>query len=162
GETSQISLSALKPTLRDALDIYADVVLNPAFAQADIDLLNGQTRAGIASSKQDPGRMASRISSTLLFGPDHPYGRLMNEADVDALTREDVVAFHARWFHSNNATLVVTGDTTLAEIRPLIEEAFAKWKPGVLPETLVPTSAGPNAAVVYLVDKPGTPQTVIR
>ena len=162
GETSYVSLSALKPTLREALDIYADVVLNPAFAQSDVDRLKGQTRAGIASSKQDPGRMASRISSTLLFGGDHPYGRLMSEADADALTREDVAAFHARWFHSNNATLVVTGDTTLAEIRPLLEAAFAKWKPGTVPETLVPTSAGPDRPVVYLIDKPGTPQTVIR
>src|SRR5690606_29883007 len=110
----------------------------------------GQTRAGIASSKQDPSRMASRIASMMLFGADHPYGRLMREADVDALRREDVVAFHARWFHSNNATLVVTGETTLAEIRPLVEAAFAKWKPGTMPETLVPTSAGPDRPVVYL------------
>ncbi|MBL8255991.1 MAG: insulinase family protein [Pseudoxanthomonas mexicana] len=162
GETSYVSLSALKPTLREALDIYADVIVNPAFAQPDIDRLKGQTRAGIAASKQDPGRMASRISSTLLFGADHPYGRLMGEADADALTREDVAAFHARWFHSNNATLVVTGDTTLAEIRPLVEAAFAKWNPGAVPETLVPTSVGPDRSVVYLIDKPGTPQTVIR
>src|SRR5690606_27106788 len=72
GETSHVSLSALKPTLQKALGIYADVVLNPAFAQADIDRLKGQARAGIASSKQDPASMAGRISSTLLFGADHP------------------------------------------------------------------------------------------
>lgn len=162
GETSHVSLSALKPTLREAMDIYADVVLNPAFAQADIDRLKGQTRAGIASSKQDPGRMASRTSSTLLFGREHPYGRLMTETDVDALGREDVAAFHARWFHPNNATLVVTGDTSLAEIRPLIESAFAKWKPGSVPEMLVPVASGPSVPAVYLIDKPGTPQTVIR
>lgn len=162
GETSHVSLSALKPTLREAMDIYADVVLNPAFAQADIDRLKGQTRAGIASSKQDPGRMAGRISSPLLFGANHPYGWLMTEADVDALGREDVAAFHARWFHPNNATLVVTGDTSLAEIRPLIESAFVKWKLGSMPETLVPTATGPNEPVVYLIDKPGTPQAVIH
>jgi len=162
GETSHVSLSALKPTLQKALGIYADVVLNPAFAQADIDRLKGQARAGIASSKQDPASMAGRISSTLLFGADHPYGRLMREADADALTREDVAAFHARWFRPNNATLVITGDTSLAEIRPLVEAAFADWKPGAVPETTIPAATGPGAPVVYLIDKPGTPQTVIR
>jgi zinc protease len=162
GETSSVSLSALKPTLREALDIYADVVLNPAFAQADIDRLKSQARAGIASSKQDPASMAGRISSTLLFGADHPYGRLMRETDADALTREDVAAFHARWFRPNNATLVITGDTSLAEIRPLVEAAFADWKPGAVPGTLIPVAAGAGAPVVYLIDKPGTPQTVIR
>ena len=162
GETSQVSMSALKPTLPQALELYADVVLNLAFAQADLDRLKGQTRAGIAASKQDPARMASRVSSALLFGADHPYGRLMSERDADALTRSDVSAFHTRWFHPNNATLVVTGDTDLTEIRPLLEAAFAKWLPGTIPETLVPTSTGPQAPTVYLIDKPGSPQTVIR
>lgn len=162
GETSSVSLSALKPTLPDALGIYADVVLNPAFSQADMDRLKGQTLAGIASSKQDPSRMASRLAPTLLFGPDHAYGRLMTEADVKALGREDIAAFHGRWFHPNNATLIVTGDTTLAAIQPLVEVAFAKWKPGKVPVTFVPTSAEANKPAVYLIDKPGTPQTVIR
>lgn len=162
GETSHVSLSALKPTLREAMDLYADVILNPAFAQADIDRLKGQTLAGIASSRQDPGRMASRIGSTLLFGADHPYGRLTTEMDIEAIGRNDVAAFHARWFHPGNATLIVTGETTLAEIRPLVETAFAKWKPGTAPATIVPAPAGPDGPVVYLIDKPGTPQTVIR
>lgn len=162
GETSHVSLSALKPTLREALGIYADVVMNPAFAQADIDRLKGQTLTGIASAKHDPGRTASRIAPTLLFGPDHPYGLLVTEADAAAVLRDDVVAFHARWFRPNNATLIVTGDTTLAEIRPAVEEAFAKWKPGKVPETIVPMAVEPNGPAVYLIDKPGTPQVVIR
>ena len=162
GETSHISLSALKHRLGEAMALYADVILNPVFAQLDIDRLKGQMRADIASSRQDPGRVASRISSTLLFGADHPYGRLTSEADVDGLTRADVKAFHTRWFHPNNATLVVTGDTDLAGIRPLVEAAFAQWKPGT-PETLLkPVSTGPARPMVYLIDKPGTPQTVIR
>lgn len=162
GETSSVSLSALKPTLREAFDLYADVILNPAFAQADLDRLKSQTVAGIASGKQDPGRVASRIIPTLLFGSDHPYGRLMIEADVEALGRKDVAAFHARWFHPNNATLIVTGQTTLAEIRPLVEAAFARWKTGTVPLTVVPMATGAGKTVVYLIDKPGTPQTVIR
>lgn len=162
GETSHISMSALKPTLSKALELYADVVLNPAFAQADLDRLKGQTRAGIAASKQDPARIASRVSSTLLFGAEHPYGRLMSESDADALERADVSAFHARWFHPNNATLIVTGDTTLAEVRPLVEEAFAKWKPSAVPDTVLPTAPMPQGAAIYLIDKPGTPQVVIR
>src|SRR5690606_1159919 len=84
------------------------------------------------------------------------------EADVDALDRSDLVDFHARWFHPGNARLVVTGDTTLAEIQPLVEASFSGWKPGSVPETIVPSAADPERPVVYLIDKPGTAQTVIR
>src|SRR3546814_8493207 len=58
--------------------------------------------------------------------------------------------------------LVVTGDADLAEIRPLVEDVFADWKPGTMPATVTPRSDGPQSSVVYLIDKPGTPQTVIR
>lgn len=162
GETSYVSLSALKPTLVQALGIYSDVVLNPAFAQSDIDRLKVQANAGIASAKQDPGRTARRIAPALLFGPDHAYGRLTKEADIDALDRADITAFHARWFYPNNATLIVSGDTDLSEVRPMVEAAFAKWKSGPLPETIVPRSIDSSDQVVYLIDKPGASQTVIR
>src|SRR3546814_10728255 len=69
---------------------------------------------------------------------DSAYGQLTTEAAVQSIGRKDVEAFHARWFHPNNATLVVTGDTDLAEIRPLIEDSFAEWKPGTLPATVTP------------------------
>src|SRR3546814_3852195 len=84
---------------------------------------------------------------TLLFGADSAYGQLTTEAAVQSIGRKDVEAFHARWFHPNNATLVVTGDTDLAEIRPLIEDAFAEWKPGTLPATVTPHSDGPQSSV---------------
>src|SRR3546814_10998124 len=99
---------------------------------------------------------------TLLFGADSAYGQLTTEGAVQSIGRVLFRSFHARWFHPNNARLVVTGDTDLAEIRPLIEDAFAEWKPGTLPATVTPHSDGPQSSVVYLIDKPGTPQTVIR
>src|SRR5690606_40265065 len=77
-------------SLHDALPtlgIYADVVLRPAFAQDDIERLKERMRAGIASARQDPGRAASRLTMPLLFGRDHAYGRLLDEAGVDALER---------------------------------------------------------------------------
>ena len=162
GETSFVSLSALKPIVPDALAIFADVVQHPAFAQTDFDRLKGQTVAGIASAKQDPSSEARRLLSALLFGAGHPYGQLATEATTQAIDRADMAVFHQRWFHPNNATLIVTGDTDLAQIRPQVEAAFAGWRRGTVPETIVPTSTGPQTAVVYLVDKPGTPQTVIR
>ena len=162
GETSTASLSALKPTLRPALEIYADVVLHPAFAQADIDRLKAQALASLAATKQDPSAAVRRIAPKLLFGEEHAYGQLVSEPSLNAVTRKDIEKFHARWMHPNNATLVVAGDTSLAEIRPLIEAAFAEWKQTPVPATITPLSDGPTQSIVYLMDKPGTPQTVIR
>jgi zinc protease len=162
GETSTASLSALKPTLKPALAVYADVVLHPSFLKADLDRLKAQAVAGIQAAKHEPNAALRRVAPKLLFGSDNAYGRIVTEATVTAITREDVVAFHTRWVHPNNATLVIVGDTSLAEIRPLIEATFGAWKKQAIPDTIVPLSPGPSQSMVYLLDKPGTPQTVIR
>jgi len=163
GETSSVGLSALKPTLQPALAIFADVVMNPAFTQADIDRLKSQTIASISAAKQDPGQTAGRVMPKLLFGADSAYGRMATEASVSSIDRAQIAAFYGRWFHPSNATLIVAGDTTLAEIQPLIEAAFANWKAGEAPPTIAPTQAAtPTQSIVYLIDKPGTPQSVIR
>jgi zinc protease len=80
---------------------------------------------------------------------------------VSALTRDDLVAYHSAWFKPNHATLVVVGDTTLAEIRPKLDALFARWRPGEVPQKTLPQVALPDAQSVYLVDRPGSEQSVI-
>lgn len=162
GETSFASLSALKPALKASLALYADVVMNPAFRQSDIERLKGQTVAGIAAAKQDPGQAVRRVLPKLVFGADNAYGQITTEAAIQSIGRPQVAAFHSRWFHPNNATLIVTGDTTLADVRPQVEAAFAAWKQAPVPERIAPRAAPATKSTVYLIDKPGAPQSVIR
>jgi zinc protease len=161
GEASIVSLSAVKPTLRQALDIYADVVLNPAYRAEDVERTKSSSLAGLAAAKQDGAKAAARLAPSLLYGPDSPYGRIQTEADIAAIAPAKLTAFHDRWFKPNNATLVVSGDTSLAQIKPLVEAAFGAWHRGAVPERMVPLSPTAAKTIIYLVDKPGAPQSVI-
>lgn len=161
GENSVVSLSAIKPTLREALAIYADVVLNPAYRVADVERTKASSLAGLISAKQDGAKAAARLAGSLLYGKDSPYGGLQTEADIAAIDPAKLAAFHSRWFKPNNATLVVSGDTSLAEIKPLVEAAFGKWQRGTVPERIVPMAQNAAKPVVYLVDKPGAQQSSI-
>jgi len=162
GETSAVSMSILKPALKPSLALYADVLMNPVFAQTDIDRAKAQTTARIASLQQNPAQAAGRVLPRLIFGADSAYGRLTSAASIQPIGRSDVVAFHERWFHPNNATLIVAGDTSLAEIKPLIEAAFTKWKPAPVPATVAPAGLPAARTVVYMIDRPNAPQSVIR
>lgn len=161
-ENGSVTLSALTPTLRPALTLFADVILHPALAGSDLERIKSQTIASVASQRQDPGQIAGRVFPKLLFGADHPYGRVTTAASIAPIGRADVAAFHKRWFVPANATLIVTGDTGLAAIRPMIEQAFAGWSGGTATEPLIPVAANPSQSVIYLVDKPGAAQSVIR
>jgi zinc protease len=164
-DTLRARLSALKSNLDPSLAIYADVVLNPSFPQADFQREQKQQLAAIEREKSEPNAMAMRVLPELLYGKNHAYAEPWTgsgtPAAVSKLTREDMVKFHSTWFKPGNATLVVSGDTTMAEIRPKIERFFGSWKPGDTPKKNVAAVGLPERPVVYLVDKPGAEQSVI-
>ena len=164
-DTTTVSLSALKAKLDASLDLFADVVLNPSFPQADLDRLKKQQLAAIRQEAVDPTAMALRVMPRLIYGDKHAYGTPLTgsgtEASVAKLTRDDVVRFQATWFKPNNATLVVVGDTTLAEIQPKIEKLFAAWKGGETPKKNVGPAPPRSAAAVYILDRPDSQQTLI-
>jgi zinc protease len=80
---------------------------------------------------------------------------------VQGLQRQDLVAFHSTWFKPNNATLVIVGDTTMDEIAPKIEKAFATWQRGDVPQVALPTLPQRDEMTVFIVDKPGAAQSVL-
>ncbi len=165
-DTSTVSLSTLKSNLDRSLDLYADVILNPAFPQEDLDRLKMLQIAGIQQEKSQPIPMALRVMPKLLYGPGHAYGNPFSgagmEESVVKITRDDVIKFHRTWFSPNNATMVIVGDTTMAEMRPKLEALFANWKSSqAVPVKNIATLPMPAKPKVYLVDKPGALQSVI-
>jgi zinc protease len=164
-DVCQVTLNALKARLDSSLDLWSDVVLNPAFPEAEIERQRLQVLGQILQEKKQPVGMGIRILPVLLYGADHPYGQPLTgtgtEDSVKAIRRDDLVKYHATWFRPNNATLVVVGDTTLAEITPKLEKALGTWKAGEVPKIDVPVRPQPAATKVYIVDKPGAAQSVI-
>jgi zinc protease len=162
---SVVGLSALKENLDASLAIYADVILNPAFAATELERLKRLQLAGIQQEKNTPMDMALRLLPELLYGKQHAYALPMTgsgtEEAVSRLTRDDLVRYHGSWFKPNNATMIVVGDTTLAEIEPKLEALFARWSRGDVPAKTLPRVELPAAPTVYLVDRPGAEQSVV-
>ena len=162
---SFVSLSSLKENLTESLDLFADVILHPAFPQQDFDRLQQQRLASIQREKISPVSMALRVFPQLLYGEGHAYSLPFTgsgtEASVSSLTREDVSRFHETWFRPNIATLVVVGDATMEELQPLLEERFGSWAPGDVPTKNIAVVAHKPSQCVYLMDRPGSQQSII-
>jgi len=162
---SYVRLSALKARLDPSLELFADVVLNPSFPEADFKREQKLQLDAIEQEQKEPFSMALRVFPRLLYGPGHAYGSALTgsgtAASVRKITRDDLVKFHETWYRPNYSTLVVVGDTTLAEITSKLEKLFAGWKPGEVPAKNVTTVPLPSKPVVYLVDKPGASQSLI-
>ncbi len=166
-DTSSISLSALKKNLIPSLEIMADVLLNPRFAEQDIERLRKRWIAGIASEKSQPVQLALRLLPPVLYGKDHAYGVPFTGsgtvASINSLTRDDLVNFHQKWLRPDNGVLFVVGDTTMDEILPQLNKAFGTWR---APDTAKPVKnisdvTRPDTGKVIIIDKRDAPQTLI-
>jgi zinc protease len=164
-DESNVSLSSLKTNLDASLDIFADIILNPSFPESDFKRLQKLQQDGIQNEKSEPTQMALRVFPRILYGSNHAYGNPFTgsgtESSVSKLTRADVEKFHKTWFRSNNATVVIVGDTNLAEIKPKLEARFREWKTGDVPAKNVSTVGHQPKSLVYLMDRPGSIQSIL-
>ncbi|HXW05944.1 MAG TPA: pitrilysin family protein [Vicinamibacterales bacterium] len=164
-DLSFVRLQALPKNLRPSLELMADVVLHPAFPQDMVDLGRQRRLAQIAQEKAQPVAAALRVVPALIYGDSHAYGKPLtgsgHERTVQALTRADLVAWHRGWFHPNRSTMIVTGDTTLAQVVPELERAFGAWQAGDPPKKDLAPVTQAHRGTVYVIDKPEAQQSVI-
>jgi zinc protease len=162
-EGMSLSLSTLSSTVPKALELFADVLLRPSFPEKDLERLRIQELGALLRQADNAQTIASIVFPKLLYGASHPYGRPRSGTpkSIKGLTRDDAVAFHKRLFVPNNAALIVVGDTTPDAIIPQLEAALKVWTPGEAVKFRVPEPPKGKPLTVYLVDKPGAPQSVI-
>jgi zinc protease len=164
-DSSTVALNTLSENLDKALDLYADVILNPAFQESELERLRKQRLAQIRQEKNQPIAMALRTFPKLLFGEGHAYSMPLTgsgtEASVSRITRQSLIDYHNTWFKPNNATLIVVGDTTMAEIKPKLEKLFSRWKAADVPMKNIADVSADTGQRVFLIDRPGSEQSII-
>jgi predicted Zn-dependent peptidase len=160
------SLDALNDQLTPSLQLFADIVRHPAFRDADIARVRGQWLAGIAQEKSQPVGIALRTLPPLLYGQGHAYAIPFTGSgtvdSIDALTTADMRGFMADYIRPDNVKILVAGDTTLAKIIPPLNAVFGDWQAsGSVPAKNLGEVAPAKAARVFLIDRPGSPQSMI-
>jgi zinc protease len=164
-DTFFVSMLVLKDTLDAALDIYADVILNPIFPETDFKRLQKLQIAQIQQEKSSPLAMALRVMPKLIYGGGHAYSNPFTgsgyESSVSKLTRQDLVNFQRTWIKPNNATLVIVGDTTMVEIKPKLEKLFKGWTRGNIQKKNIVVVPLKEKSAVYIINKPDAPQSLV-
>ena len=164
-DMSSVTLSVLTEHLQGALDIFADVIRNPSFPADEFERLKNQQLAQIQREKSSPTQIALRVFPRMVYGDTHAYGIPLTgsgtETAVSGLTRQHLSDFHSTWFQPNNGTLVVVGDVSMVELAPELERVFAGWKPADVPTKNLAAVDHQDSSAVYLIDRPGSQQSLI-
>jgi predicted Zn-dependent peptidase len=164
-DMSQASLHTPTTQLDSALVLFADVVMHPSFPQKEVERLKRQRLTELLQAKDRARDIADRVFASVLYGNVHPYGHpaMGTEESTKAVTRTEVKNFYDTYYRPNNATLIVVGDLTADDVERRARTLFGAWTRRTVPDTRYPQiAASPAAPTIYLVDKPGAPQSSIR
>ena len=160
GESGNISFVSTSAKFAPTLDILADMLLNSTFPSAGLERLRGQRLVTLTQQRAQPNAIASRVFPRIVFGTNHPYGRVVTEESLKAITRDDIATFHKTYDQPGRALITVVGDTTPTAVKPVIEKALAGWtKGGDRPTFDYPAVSEPRQTTIFLVDKPGAAQS---
>lgn len=164
-DMTQVGLHTPIAQIDSALALFADVVLHASFPQKEVDRLKKQRLTELLQAKDRARDIADRVFASVLYGNTHPYGHqaVGTEESTRAITRADVKTFYDTYYRPNNATLIVVGDVRADDIERRSRAIFGSWTRRSVPDTRYPQlTMSSGAPTIYLVDKPGAPQSSIR
>jgi len=156
-----VSMAAVTGALDPALQVMADVVMNPTFPQERLELLRTQNLSGLQVQLSQAAAVASRAFTREVYG-SHPYGKLETPASLRALDRDGLAAFHRGYFSPGSALFVVAGDINAADARDRLEGAFSGWSGSGPSLEAYPRAVDRAGTEVVLVHKPGSVQAEVR
>ena len=154
--------SSLSKNTSDLLRIVSDVILYPTFPQEELDKVKKQVASGLANTPTSPGEIAGNLVATTNFGSLHPYGEVMTEATLEAISREDLARYHDTYFRPNAAYLIVVGDITPDDAYAKANTHFGQWKRGDIPFTRVAPAKFPMGNQVRFAGIEGAVQSTIN
>jgi len=128
GSVTSTSLSIHTRHLQEGLNIWMDLLNNPAFPEDKLRREKDLALPSIRNRNKNVSPVASRTWSRLIYGDDSPISAETTEATINSITRDDLIAWHQKYWGANNAILVVTGDFKKAEMLQKLEETFGKWR----------------------------------
>jgi zinc protease len=167
-DAATIDLWIPSARLADALPTMADVALRPTFPADELERLRKERLTALLQARDDPASIAEMAFPRLLYGTRTRYGvsAVGTPEIIRSFTPNDLRSFYAQWYRPANAALIVVGDVRPDALLPALESAFGSWGPAVrgqsggMSGSLV--SPAPEPRRVFIIDKPGAPQSQIR
>ncbi len=156
------SMNCLASDFDDVFGVFVEILGHPSFAEDKIEIAQVQANAGVARRNDNVLGITSREFNRLVYGPESPLSRLEEYATIAAITRNDLVAWHAKYYHPNSMLIGVVGDFDSKAMKKKIRAAFSDWPRG--PDFDEPSLEyrKDQTAGIYFIEKGDVTQANIR
>ncbi|HJU67874.1 MAG TPA: pitrilysin family protein [Gemmatimonadaceae bacterium] len=163
-DATSVTLHTPTAQLDSALALFADIALRPSFPTTDLERLRKDRLTELLQLKDRAPAIADRAFAAIVYGTGHPYGRPTSgtEATVTSITQNDVRRHYETYFRPNNATLIAVGAVKPDDVARRAQALFGNWQRRDVPQTAYGEAPKAGATTIYLIDKPGAPQSSFR
>ncbi|MCG6927064.1 MAG: insulinase family protein [Acidobacteria bacterium] len=153
GTAGGANLNCLTDNLDEALPLFVEILREPRFQADRLALAKEQSLQAMKKRNDDSADIEAREWNVLLDGEGHFTNRFTTEASIEAITRDDLVAFHRRYVHPETMIAAVSGSFETPDMLRRLEEAFADWPgtPAELPP--IPHTIDPAPPGLYRIEK---------
>lgn len=155
------SMSVLKEDVDELLPVFIDLLQNPLLPEDKISLSKTQYKSSISRRNDDQGGIANREFGRLIYGEESPYGRMMEYATIDAVTRQDLVERHEEAFVGSNMLIGIVGDFDAEEMKQKLQAAFGSIPTGSPTNLLPPEVNYEYTSTINFIDKPDVNQSYV-
>jgi zinc protease len=158
-----IALKTLSRNLEPAANLLSEAVTNPLLTNDEFKNKQAQLVQDRQSLSDAPRALSLEVANNIYFGTDHPLGRVLAPSQVKKLVLNDVKGRYVQAINPANLHIFAAGDQSLAQIKTILEKSFGAWKvtQKTLPALTI-SAPQPGAARLILIDRPDSPQTMIR
>ena len=145
-DRSGMSLRTLSSAVerKQAVSMLARILSQPSMPEEFFKRDKARMISGIREAMTKPESIADKAFWRLAYG-DHPYGNEVTVETAEAITREDLLAFHAAHYVANHAVVALIGDVSKEEADVIARELTMRLPQGkalsAMPAVGVPKSA---------------------
>ncbi|HSB29658.1 MAG TPA: pitrilysin family protein [Pyrinomonadaceae bacterium] len=160
-DQTTLTATALSEFSSRMFDLMSDVTQHPSFPESELKLAQENTIQQIRGGRANPNFLVNERFQKAVFG-NHPYGFVVpDEKSINALTRDDLRAFVAKYYIPNTSHLIIVGDIDVDKTFAEVEKAFGSWKSGAVPPDENPPVPVREKRQIYFVNRPGSIQSAI-
>jgi len=158
----KVKFDALSEDVVSVFDLFAQVIQEPAFDSAQIDLVKTQLQGAIARRNDNPSDIARREFRKIIYGNSSPFARSIEYSTLDQITRPDILAFYQAYVRPQGLILGIVGDFKTSEMKALVEKKFGSWTVSTpTPNLTTPSVTQQFDRGVFLVNQPQLTQSNI-
>lgn len=156
------SFTSLSYDLDKVFPLFAEVLQSPVFNEQQLDLQKTKLKGAIARRNDNPGQIANREFSKLIYGENSPYARTVEYKNLNNISREDLIDFYSQYVRPENIILGIVGDFEPIKMKSLIEQKFGNWQVKTpSPNLNIISVEQQKTGGLYIVDQPQLTQSNI-